>query len=38
VLLGQVLDQHRAKGGMFIAAVHDELPGAETQTIWLDAS
>jgi heme exporter protein A len=38
VLLGQVLDQHRAKGGMFVAAVHDELPGAETQTIWLDAS
>jgi heme exporter protein A len=38
VLLGQVLDQHRAKGGMFVAAVHDELPGAPTQTIWLDAS
>jgi heme exporter protein A len=36
-LLGDVLDQHRAKGGMFVAAVHDELPGSATQTIWLDA-
>jgi heme exporter protein A len=35
-LLGQVLDQHRAKNGMFIAAVHDDLPGGTTQTIWLD--
>jgi hypothetical protein len=31
-----VLDAHRAKGGMFIAAVHDDLPGLATQTIWLD--
>jgi heme exporter protein A len=37
-LLGQVLDAHRAKGGMFVAAVHDELPGQATRTIWLDAS
>lgn len=37
-LLGRVLDAHRAKGGMFVAAVHDELPGKPTQTIWLDAS
>lgn len=36
-LLGEVLDQHRAKGGMFAAAIHDDLPGAATQTIWLDA-
>ena len=36
-LLGQVLDQHRATGGLFVAAVHDDLPGAATQTIWLDA-
>jgi heme exporter protein A len=36
-MLGQVLDGHRAKGGMFIAAVHDELPGSATQTLWLDA-
>jgi heme exporter protein A len=35
-LLGQVLDAHRAKGGMFIAAVHDDLPGSPTATIWLD--
>jgi heme exporter protein A len=35
-VLGNVLDQHRAKGGMFVAAVHDELPGSATQTIWLD--
>jgi heme exporter protein A len=35
-LLGQVLDQHRAKKGMFVAAVHDDLPGSPTQTIWLD--
>jgi heme exporter protein A len=34
-LLGEVLDAHRAKGGMFIAAVHDDLPGLATQTIWL---
>jgi heme exporter protein A len=37
-LLGHVLDAHRAKGGMFVAAVHDELPGNSTQTIWLDPS
>lgn len=35
-LLGQVLDGHRAKGGMVVAAVHDELPGSPTRTIWLD--
>jgi heme exporter protein A len=35
-LLGAVLDAHRAKGRMFIAAVHDDLPGLATQTIWLD--
>jgi heme exporter protein A len=35
-LLGKVLDQHRAKGGMFVAAVHDDLPGGSLQTIWLD--
>jgi heme exporter protein A len=34
-LLGEVLNAHRAKGGMFIAAVHDDLPGLATQTIWL---
>jgi heme exporter protein A len=34
-LLGEALDAHRAKGGMFIAAVHDDLPGLATQTIWL---
>ncbi len=37
-LLGLVLDQHRAKGGMLVAAVHDDLPGSATQTIWLDKS
>jgi heme exporter protein A len=37
-MLGVVLDNHRAKGGMFVAAVHDELPGSPTQTLWLDAS
>jgi heme exporter protein A len=37
-LLGQVLDSHRAKGGMLIAAVHDELPGSPTRTIWLGNS
>lgn len=37
-LLGQVLDNHRAKGGMFVAAIHDALPGRPTQTIWLDPS
>lgn len=37
-LLGDVLDQHRANGGMFIAAVHDDLPGAPTTTHRLDAS
>ena len=36
-LLGLILDRHRAKGCMFLAAVHDELPGGPTQTIWLDA-
>jgi heme exporter protein A len=35
-VLGNVLDAHRAKGGMFIAAVHDTLPGQPTHTIWLD--
>jgi heme exporter protein A len=37
-LLGTVLDAHRAKGGMFVAAVHDDLPGRPTETIWLDQS
>lgn len=37
-ILGMVLDEHRMRGGMFIAAVHDDLPGNDTQTIWLDAS
>ncbi len=37
-LLGQVLDAHRAKGGMFVAAVHDDLPGRETQIVWLGMS
>jgi heme exporter protein A len=36
-LLGRVLDAHRAKGGMFVAAVHDDLPGLATQTISLSA-
>jgi heme exporter protein A len=35
-VLGSVLDAHRAKGGMFIAAVHDTLPGQPTHIIWLD--
>jgi heme exporter protein A len=37
-LLGSVLDQHRAKGGMFVAAVHDDLPGGPTITRWLTPS
>ena len=37
-LLGRILDQHRAEGGMFVAAIHDDLPGGETQTIWLDSA
>lgn len=37
-LLGRVLDAHRAKGGMLVAAVHDELPGNPTIAIWLDPS
>ncbi len=37
-LLGEVLDAHRAKGGMFIAAIHDDLPGGAVQTVWLDKS
>lgn len=35
-LLGTILDQHRRQGGIFVAAVHDELPGLPTRTIWLD--
>jgi heme exporter protein A len=35
-LLGQLLDRHRAQGGLFVAAVHDDLPGQPTRTIWLD--
>lgn len=37
-LLGNVLDHHRAKGGMFVAAVHDDLPGSATQALWLDVA
>jgi heme exporter protein A len=37
-LLAEVLDQHRAKGGMFVAAVHDDLPGGDTTTYWLAPS
>jgi heme exporter protein A len=37
-LLGDVLDAHRAKGGMFVAAVHDDLPGDTTRTLWLGQS
>jgi heme exporter protein A len=37
-LLGEVLDAHRARGGVFVAAVHDDLPGLATQTIWLSDS
>jgi heme exporter protein A len=35
-LLGHLLDRHRAQGGLFVAAVHDDLPGQPTRTIWLD--
>jgi heme exporter protein A len=37
-LLGGLLDAHREKGGIFIAAVHDDLPGQETQAISLGVS
>jgi heme exporter protein A len=37
-LLGTILDEHRHQGGIFVAAVHDELPGLPTRTIWLDKS
>jgi heme exporter protein A len=35
-ILGMVLDEHRMRGGSFVAAVHDELPCQVTRTIWLD--
>jgi heme exporter protein A len=35
-ILGKVLGQHLKNNGMFVAAVHDDLPGPVTQTIWLE--
>jgi heme exporter protein A len=34
-VLGSVLDAHRAKGGLFVAAVHDDLPGGPTRDLHL---
>lgn len=37
-VLGAILDAHRATGGLFIAAVHDDLPGEATRDIVLVAT
>ena len=37
-ILGALLDAHRASGGLFIAAVHDDLPGAATRDVALVAN
>jgi heme exporter protein A len=34
-LLGTLLDAHLAQGGLFVAAVHDVLPGTSSAQIWL---
>jgi heme exporter protein A len=34
-LLGRLLDAHRQRGGLFIAAVHDQVPGSSVDCIWL---
>jgi heme exporter protein A len=36
-ILGSLLDAHRSGGGVFIAAVHDDLPGLPTRNIELVA-
>ncbi|MEN9874486.1 MAG: hypothetical protein RL186_1383 [Pseudomonadota bacterium] len=37
-LLGHILDQHRSQGGLFVAAVHDDLPGAAVPTFVLEGA
>jgi heme exporter protein A len=34
-LLGRLLDAHRQQGGLFIAAVHDLVPGSSVDCLWL---
>jgi heme exporter protein A len=36
-LLGEIIDAHRATGGIVIAAVHDALPGAQARKLELGA-